>query len=163
MKLTRGLSPLLLAMAVALFALTISGCGDSEDATGEEPSQAYAEILAGMKQAAVADATFSASRKALDLSVPEREVIRAFCETAWQLEINSEGERLKTDAYLIDRVRGLAEYELNGKFREEIGVAMAELREDLDLVAIDPQLNHKYKKACYLKPSQAKKAEQAGT
>ncbi|HEX5761731.1 MAG TPA: hypothetical protein VFY04_01260 [Solirubrobacterales bacterium] len=147
MSLDRRLFALL---ALLVLALPAAGCGDDESgAQANEPSAAFSEILTGLKDAAASDGKYKASKRALELEPGEKEVIRSYCETVWQLEINGELDRLERYGYMVGRIRNLAEYDNPGKYSKEVGPAMDELLHVVDLRALDAKDVHRYKKACY--------------
>lgn len=152
MTLKRLLLLPLLMVAIGLAGLAPAGCGDDAEGGGDEtnqPSQAYTDLLTGLEAAARSESSFKAGSKANEFNVPEEAVVDAFCETAWQLEINSELDRLARYGYMVGRIRNLAEYDLNGKYKAEVGAAMAVLLKTVDLRSLDGKLVHGYKKACY--------------
>jgi hypothetical protein len=144
-KLTsRPFSCLVAALAVAVAA---AGCGG--DASGESGEQAYGEILSGLRAAALAnDATYEGAQLAEGLPEPERVTLEAFCETAWQLDVNRETAKLAHDRYIIHRIKKLATYNLTPERRPPVAAAMTQLREAVDLGSIDAVLNSRYKRAC---------------
>jgi hypothetical protein len=162
----------------ALVGFSVAGCGDSDgnddqsnqasqasqtqtqteasqtqsngnQAQGAVPSQEFEQLVSGLKNAALAEGTYGAIKRARDLSVPERSAFIGFCETVWQLEVNSEQDRLKRLPYIDGRIRNLAVYDIPDKFSAETEAALDELLGAVDLESLDPDLNHDYKKACY--------------
>ncbi|HEX2096443.1 MAG TPA: hypothetical protein VHF50_03645 [Solirubrobacterales bacterium] len=151
----------LLCTAAALALLAAPGCG--EDADGDRPaageaSRAYAELLRGLRKAALADRRYGALRRAEDLSGAERAVVLAFCGTAWGVVINSEEETLAERPFIVARIRRTAEFELTGNdysaaarapYVAPVRAAIEELDEVVGLGEIDEPTNRRYKKACY--------------
>jgi hypothetical protein len=137
---------MLAGLAAIMIGLLAPGCG-GEDTT-EGHAQSYAALLAGLERAALTGETYGALRRAANLNPPERAVIDAFCETAWQLEANGETAKLEDDAYIVERIEYLAEYDLV-EVRGAVRTAVGSLHTALDLPAIDRELNRRYKRACY--------------
>lgn len=142
-------------MALACGALLVAGCGDSESsAEGQQagPSAAFVEIVRELKQAALSESSYRAVRRAKkskELNVPETSVIDAFCETVWQLDVNGETDRLTRYAYVVDRIKGLAGYDLPSKYSTQIRKALDELIGIIPLRSFDEAENRLYKRACY--------------
>lgn len=122
---------------------------NGNQAQGAVPSQEFEQLVSGLKNAALAEGTYGAVKRARDLSVPERSAFIGFCETVWQLEVNSEQDRLKRLPYIDGRIRNLAIYDIPDKFSAETEAALDKLLAAVDLESLDPDLNHDYKKACY--------------
>ena len=113
------------------------------------PSPEFERVLGDLKAAALSDGTYKAVRQSNSLDAEENAMIDAFCETAWQLEINGEEDRLSRTSYMVGRIRNLAEFNLSSPDRAAVEGALDELRKVVGLASLDPELNHRYKKACY--------------
>ncbi len=121
------------------------------------PSPQFKRVLSSLKSAAITGGTYKAIRRSNSLNPEENSVIDAFCETAWQLEINGEEAKLDIDEYIVGRIRSLANFNLTtpesggGRNPNQALVtgSMEELRKVVGLAALDAELNHDYKKACY--------------
>lgn len=163
MSLRRSLSTFLLCLATTAAALAPTGCGDDDSSAKEQnaeeapavPSKAYGDVLTGLRKAALAGDTYGALRRADPLEAPEEATVDAFCETAWQLEINEETEQLAKRSYVVGRIRSLAELNMGvayvpGRAKEPaLTAAMKELQEVIDLASLDAKSNSRYKRACY--------------
>lgn len=142
----RPLTIIPLAAVVVLALIAAPGCGD---AAGEDSDPSYAEVLNELKLAAASNRPARAVDRARELGTPaEKDVLLAFCRTAWSLQLNNETDVLRRDAEYLDRIRHLAEYRLIDEV-EPVTAAMAKLRETLDVTSIDPKMNSRYKQACY--------------
>jgi len=158
--------------------LTIQGCGDSDAQTAappstsaqspaairrevfayEEPTPEYTEMLEKLKSAAAAGETYEAARLAQRLGPVEKSVLGWFCETAWQMVVNSELDRLPDAEYLAHRlsVRAILElsnslYTKSGRapYLDPVAVAVDELDSVIDLQAVDGAVDRSYNKTCY--------------
>jgi hypothetical protein len=119
--------------------------------TEVQPSAAFVRVLSDLKDAALSDQAYRAIRKSNSLDRQEEVVIDAFCETAWQLEINKETGRLSNPYYMVGRIRNLAEFNLSSPDTAAVTGAMTKLRATVDLPSLDKELNSRYKRACYRK------------
>ncbi len=149
-----------LAIGIAILAAAmVAGCGDSDSdadqpAASSEPSQAYTQLLAGLKKAALAGEGYKAIRKANSLPNPEESVVDAFCETVWQLDVNAETEKLARHSYILGRIRSFAELNMGVAYvpgraeLPEVAKALDELDTTFDIASFDAQLNDRYKRAC---------------
>jgi hypothetical protein len=122
--------------------------GDAPPTGATESSAAYEQILRGLEQAAQADSGYNALRRAEQLDVAERAVVESFCNFAWQIGVNREAAKLDEHAYLVARIRNSAEFDLDETYSAEVETAMGELRDVIDLTALDGGLVARYKKAC---------------
>jgi hypothetical protein len=156
------MTPIVTPLAVAAFLAlgSLAGCGDDDSnaeqqAGSTQPSEKYAEVLSDLKEAAVAGSTYGALKRGDPLPAPEESAIDAFCETAWQLEINAEQAQLARTGYIAGRIRSFAELNMGlahipGRASEpKLTAALAELDEVVDLASLDAELNRNYKRACY--------------
>jgi hypothetical protein len=156
-------------LAIVLVGIALAGCGGSDDSSaannGErtsedldgsaqnerevESSQAYRTVLVNLKKAAHANATYDPLQRAKPLEPGEEAVVIAFCETAWQLVANSETDYLSKDWFIVPRIRGRAEFQLDGRAPATMTAAMTELEKVVDLAAYDKAENSLYEKVCY--------------
>lgn len=134
----------LVAVALLLAGVGIGGCGSGATA---ESGQSYDGILRGLKAAALKGAIYNDLKQADDLPSAEREVIRSFCEFAWQITVNREAAKLPGRAYVVNRIRGNAYASGNSRIAP-IEAAMGKLHAVVDLFALNGPLLKQYTKAC---------------
>jgi hypothetical protein len=154
MNLKRLPSSALVGIALVLAGVAITGCGSASGGSADESSQTdgesqtYGEVLRGLRNAAQSGATYGAVRRAKDFEAGERDVIRSFCEFAWQIGVNREARKLSDYAYVINRIR-LNAYREGNADGSTITPAAGKLDRVVDLAAITGPKLKRYTKACY--------------
>jgi len=153
-KRLRPLLPVLVVAALAVACITASGCGSAsgEDDTtaAAQPSQEYDQILHGLRDAALANGTFKAAGKAKGLKgEAEKAVLEAFCNFAWQIDVNGEEAKLAKHQYVVGRITSYAEFSLSRSEYPAVDAAMSRLRSVIDLPSLTGDLSRRYSKACY--------------
>jgi hypothetical protein len=142
---------LLLAAALALSGILATGCGGSDD--GEQRTggvtESFVDLVAELKAAALAGEKLGGVERAAELEPQEKKTLEAFCLTAWKLDVNDEIDRLPETAYVLGRIKRLAEFGFAHKDSPIVAAALARLRRDTELDSWDPAMDRRYKRACY--------------
>jgi hypothetical protein len=157
---SKPLLPSILLVAALAIAAAFAGCGDG-DVDAERgtdrvrvPTKAYRELLVGLRKAALAGNSYQAVRRAKPLAGPEEAAIVAFCEIAWKVDVNQEGDPTKGPP-IVPWVRnyaaaGLGLAHLGGGARlPALSAALAELNSTLHPASLTGKLSNRYKRACY--------------
>jgi hypothetical protein len=167
------LSFALVAVGLVLAGLASQGCGSasSQDASTEkppplvdpavvaykEPTAQYTKILEELRRAAKAGKNYEAPHLTKQLGPVERSVVNWFCQTAWQMVVNKELDRLPDGEYLAHRlsVRSILEvsnhlYTKSGRapYLAPVEVAVNELGRVIDLRSFDAKQDRRYEKTC---------------
>src|ERR1044072_1762253 len=132
-------------IAALVVSLVLSACGSE---SGANQQQSYEELLHGLNEAAQTGAHYKAPRLARELTTADRDVLRAFCEFAWEIGVNREAWKLSDPAYSVRRVRTGA-YALGNASLGSIGVAVRELHAVYDPRTFTAKTLERYTRACY--------------
>jgi hypothetical protein len=155
-----------------LAGLVIQGCGDEGNSTQaeklpplvdpavvayKEPTARYTKTLEELRRAASAGKNYEAPDLSKGLSPVEKSVVKWFCETAWQMVVNQELDRLPDAEYLAHRlnIRSILElsnsqYTKSGRapYLAPVEVGVNELGRVIDLRAFDAKQDRRYQKTC---------------
>ena len=141
----------LLALALALSGLVATGCGEAEadeQRTGGV-TEAFIDLVAEVKADALAGEAGDAVERASELEPQEKKTFEAFCLIAWKLDVNGELDRLPETAYVILRIKRLAEYGFAHRDSPIVAAAVERLKQDTKLASWTPAVDRRYKRACY--------------
>jgi len=153
----RAASLVLTAAAIALVGAMAGGCGNAGQADSGPPpvSRAYTEVVAGLKEAALSNRSYDATRHSKGLTRPERAVVDGFCEFAWQIPVNHLVHLLDQPAYVVPRITHLAELGyrgVRGAYDDvedaSIKALMERLERIVDLGSLDGKSIRRYSRAC---------------
>lgn len=145
MTLERLSSIALVGVLLLLAGIAFGGCGGESEG---KPSQSYEEVIKGLRSAAQTNGTYHAMRRANEFPPGEREVLRSFCEFAWQIVQNLEFGKLPITGYADSRVRRRSFVEGNASF-DEISAAMSKIRSAIDFSKLEEEKLKRYRRACY--------------
>jgi hypothetical protein len=138
----------LACVALGATAIIAGGCGGSSEAQGSGTPQ-YRALLRKLDRAAKEGRTIKANKKANDLKPIEKEMVKSFCNLNWQMKVNREAWKLDQHRYVVERIRAFAAYDPSERFAPATNTALRELREIIDLNALDGKLVRRYSRACY--------------
>lgn len=147
---------LLIAGAIGLLSVAATGCGGNSQADANPPtaSRAFKEMVTGLKNAAVSNRPYGATRRASRLAKAEQAVVAGFCEFAWQIPVNHLVHLLPQHVYVVTRITHLSELEYRGgavsyQVRDApVEASLAALRKIVDLRALNGSLIRRYSRAC---------------
>jgi hypothetical protein len=169
------LSFTLVAVGLVLVGLASQGCGNAgaQDASIQakklpplvdpavvaykKPTAQYTKILEELRRAAKAGKNYEAPHLAKHLGPVEKSVVKWFCQTAWQMVVNKELDRLPDEEYLAHRlsVRSILEvsdhlYTKSGRapYLSPVEVGVSELDRVIDLHSFDAKQDRRYEKSC---------------
>jgi multidrug efflux pump subunit AcrB len=145
MKLKRELSLALVAGAMAIFGISVAGCG-SESVSASD--RGFEEVLVGLRQGAKSNATYDEVRHAKDLAPEEKAVADAFCVEIQKLVLNDEAERVLEHQTYIFRIITTAERSLSSPDKARVRDDIARLRQVLGPSYFEPRMVSRYGKAC---------------
>ncbi len=163
------------AACLVLAGLASQGCGSAggQDASAQaeklpplvdpavvaykKPSAEYTKILEELRSAAKAGKNYEAPRLTKNLGPVEKAVVKWFCQTAWQMVVNKELDRLPDGEYLAHRlsVRSILEvsnhlYTKSGRapYLAPVEVGVNELDRVIDLRTFNAKQDRRYEKTC---------------
>lgn len=134
------------ALPLLVSAVLLCGCGGGGEMDGGE---SYAEILHGLRKAALSHHSYSAVGRAEDLKPTLRASIDAFCEVNREMLTNKEAWKAAQGGYYIDRIKLRAERELPFVSTAPVNAAVNEYKGLFELTSFDADAVRSYDKACY--------------
>jgi hypothetical protein len=150
MKVERLLFWALMALAVALPGTALGGCGGG---SGDSDSQAYGELLRGLKHAALSGASYDAVSRAERLAPADEAVIEGFCRYSREIQLSKLTSQLSEHATVRSGIGFTSQMELR---EMKLGVdphlvvgALDEFGGVVDLNSLNADLNRRYVSACY--------------
>jgi hypothetical protein len=135
----------------ALVVVLFGGCGGvSADQGDSAGSEAFIEILQGLKSAAASGTTYPALRKAKSLDDAERAVVEEFCNNVRQIRYNHEAHVARNNrSYVVERLVRYGAYWSDEDFTAEVRATVEQLGDVIDLGSFDAEKLKRYEDACY--------------
>jgi hypothetical protein len=146
MKLGRTFLAVAIGMALVL-PTALAGCGGGDS----ENSEAFIEVLQGLKQAAASNEAYNAVQRAESLDPVEENVVEEFCNNVFQIRANHEVPLARYNRpYISERVTRYALHRHeDDEFAEQVVAAIGRLEDQIDLGSFDGKKLKRYVKACY--------------
>jgi len=138
----RYLCATILTLAVlATASFDFAGCGGGDES--------YAEVIRGLKRAAMSNAGYDAVSRASGMSRAERASLESFCNATQRMLVAGEGRKIAETRYYISRISTDAEASLDFPSTDAVDAAVAKLNGLFGLRSFDGHSARPFARACF--------------